>query len=265
MRLTPKNWREFQHYKERTPPWIRLHRKLLDDKDFHRLPIASRALAPMLWLLASEAVDGTIDMTLDDLAFRLRTSEDEIERGLSPLIERGFFFIAGVASTLLAPCQQLAPKNAPEAEACTEACTEAERDIAKTGAADLSPPLPLFTKADANSVQTSQPADDCPECPHQDIIAAFHKALPSARRVRDWTPARATLLKARWREDKKRQKLEWWVKFFTYVGTSDFLMGRAHSQGRKPFELGLEWLVKAEHFAKVREGAYHSADEGAPA
>jgi len=123
--------------------------------------------------------------------------------------------------------------------------------IAKTGQADLSP---LSQPADANSVQTSQPKD---ECPHRDVIALFHEVLPSVRRVRDWTPARAQLLRTRWREDSKRQNLDWWRKFFSYVGQSDFLMGRTHSQGRKPFELGLEWLLKAENFAKVREGAYH--------
>jgi hypothetical protein len=52
-----KNWAEFQHYKDRSPPWIRLHRSFLDDYDFHCLPVASRALAPMLWLLASENKD----------------------------------------------------------------------------------------------------------------------------------------------------------------------------------------------------------------
>lgn len=112
-------------------------------------------------------------------------------------------------------------------------------DMAKTGDADLRPP----------------PKQD--DCPHQDIINVFHEVLPSVRRVRDWTPARAQLLRSRWREDTKRQSLEWWRKFFTYVGQSSFLMGKSHSQGRKPFELGLEWLLKAENFAKVREGAYH--------
>ena len=129
-----------------------------------------------------------------------------------------------------------------------------EEDMAKTGDAALSP---SSQPADANSVQTSQPKD---ECPHRDIIAVFHEVLPSVRHVRDWTPARAQLLRARWREDAKRQNLDWWRKFFGYVGQSDFLMGRTHSQGRKPFELGLEWLLKAENFAKVREGAYHESE-----
>lgn len=99
-------------------------------------------------------------------------------------------------------------------------------------------------------------------CPHQAIVDAFHRILPTARHVRDWTPARQALLRSRWREDRRRQSLEWWERFFAYVGDSKFLTGRAPTQaGRKPFELGLEWLLKPENFAKVREGAFHDEAE----
>ena len=79
MKLVPKNWVDFQHYKDRAPPWIKLHKGLLDDSVFQRLPVASRALAPMLWLLASEAKDGAFDASLSELSFRLRQSEKDVE------------------------------------------------------------------------------------------------------------------------------------------------------------------------------------------
>ena len=132
-----------------------------------------------------------------------------------------------------------------------------EEDMAETGLADFVPPS---APADANGVQTTQPVD---ACPHQAIVALFAEVLPSARQVRDWTPARQQLLRARWREDAKRQDLAWWRRFFTYVGMSEFLMGRSAAPGRKPFELGLEWLLKSENFTKVREGAYHEAEVAA--
>jgi len=97
-----------------------------------------------------------------------------------------------------------------------------------------------------------------PPCPHQAIIEAFHRALPTARQVRDWTPARAAALRTRWREKRKRQSVEWWAEFFAYCARSKFLTGRTEpGRGRKPFELSLDWLVKAENFAKTVEGAYH--------
>jgi len=95
-----------------------------------------------------------------------------------------------------------------------------------------------------------------PPCPHKEILAIFHEILPSAVAVRDWTPARAALLKARWCEDENRQNLEFWKNLFEYIAGVPFLMGRSSSPGRKPFLVSLPWLVKAENFAKVREGNY---------
>lgn len=91
MSLTPKNWTSFQHYKNRSPAWIKLHRGILDDYDFARLPIASKALAPLLWLLASEYEDGKITCTFEELAFRLRMQPKEFDEAVKPLIDSGFF------------------------------------------------------------------------------------------------------------------------------------------------------------------------------
>jgi hypothetical protein len=91
LKLTPKNWDAFQHYKHRSPPWIKLHRNLLDDMQFQRLPIASKALAPMLWLLASESNDGVIHRSAEEIAFRLRMTEKEVITAIKPLIDNGFF------------------------------------------------------------------------------------------------------------------------------------------------------------------------------
>lgn len=131
--ITPKNWREFQHYKDRNPPWIRLHKALLDNYEWHKLPTASKALAPMLWLMASDAVDGKIDADPEKIAFRLRMNAGEVAEALKHLISLGFFILSGDdASGVLAPCSQVAPKSCPETEALqrteTEAETEAERE-----------------------------------------------------------------------------------------------------------------------------------------
>jgi hypothetical protein len=98
-----KNWRVFQHYKERKPPWIKLQRSLLDDFDFQCLPLASKALAPMLWLLASESKEGVVEGDPKKLAFRLRWPEKEVAAGLTPLIKQGFLISA---SNVLADPQQ---------------------------------------------------------------------------------------------------------------------------------------------------------------
>ena len=118
MLLQPKNWSVFQHYKDRCPPWIKLHRDLLNDRTFMRLPLASKAIAPLMWLLASESKDGIFDGSLDELVFRLHITDKEYQQGVKPLIDNGFFVIA---SGVLADCKQVA---IPETETETETETE---------------------------------------------------------------------------------------------------------------------------------------------
>jgi hypothetical protein len=118
MLLQPKNWAVFQHYKDRCPPWIKLHRDLLNDRAYMRLPIASKAIAPMLWLLASESKDGVFDGSLDELVFRLHITPKEYQDGVKPLIDNDFF---NVVSGVIAECKQVA---IPETEGETETETK---------------------------------------------------------------------------------------------------------------------------------------------
>jgi len=94
-------------------------------------------------------------------------------------------------------------------------------------------------------------------CPHQEIIEAYHELLPASPRMRDWTPARQAQLRARWNEDRDRQNIDYWRRLFAYVAESRFLTGRTSSNGREPFHASLDWIVKSENFAKIREGRYH--------
>ena len=106
MRLTPKKWEEFQHYKDRSPSWIKFHKRILDDFAFHRLPLASRALAPLLWLLASEYEAGVIDASLEEIAFRVHMTPNEVAEALNPLVEAKFFTLEQDASSTLADRKQ---------------------------------------------------------------------------------------------------------------------------------------------------------------
>ena len=120
MLLQPKNWAVFQHYKDRCPPWIKLHRDLLNDRSYMRLPIASKALAPMLWLLASESKDGVFDGSLDELVFRLHITPKEYQDGVKPLIDNDFFIL--VSGVLAERKHNAIPETETEGE--TETKTE---------------------------------------------------------------------------------------------------------------------------------------------
>lgn len=112
-----KNWDEFQHYKDRRPPWIKLHRTILEDRKWFKLSYASRSLAMCIWLIASEHEDhlsGIVSDNIEDLAFRARMDEKEVLSCIKELINQGFInHIPEKDSDLLANCYQLAT---PETE-----------------------------------------------------------------------------------------------------------------------------------------------------
>ena len=89
--LVVKNFEKYQHYSNRpTNPWIKVHKKLLDDRTFMSLADDSKWLAIALWLLASET-NNCIPYSPDDLSWRLRmTSSEEFERLLQPLLANDF-------------------------------------------------------------------------------------------------------------------------------------------------------------------------------
>lgn len=116
MILKPKNWHKFQHYKDRNPPWIKVHKTQLDDPDFMMLSLASVGLAQLLWLLASESKDGSFDASTKNLTFRLRKSEAEIKKLITPLISSGFFELLADASAV----------QADDTGSCSEGETETE-------------------------------------------------------------------------------------------------------------------------------------------
>ena len=228
-----KNWAEFQHYKDRSPPWIKLHKTLLDNYEYQCLPLASRALAPMLWLLASESNDGLIEADFRKLAFRLRTTEQEIEDAIIPLILNGFFVDD---SNTLATCKQNAMLE-------TEEEREAEEDI--EAKASLSDSDESNAKPKRNVI------------PYQQIVDLYHEKLPRCPRVEILTAKRKSQIGARW-SSGELDTLESWGGFFEHCAKSRFLMGAVDpSPGHKRFVADLEWLTKESNYTKIVEGKYH--------
>jgi len=95
--LTVKNWDTFQHYGKRNPPWIKLHRAILDDYTFCALPDTSKAHLMLLWLYASQN-NGTVPHDVSFLERKLSIASLDIEM----LIQHGFLLQGGAASVKLA-------------------------------------------------------------------------------------------------------------------------------------------------------------------
>ena len=125
MALRIKNWSKHQHFKDRTPPWIKLYRDILDDPDWHDLDGDSAKILISLWLIASE--DDSHTGVLPDerrLAFRLRISEKQLKIHLNKLSN---WLIRDDIETISDRHQSDAPERAGE-ETETEGETEGETE-----------------------------------------------------------------------------------------------------------------------------------------
>jgi hypothetical protein len=83
-----RKWDQFQHYKERTPPWIKLHRSVLDKREWYALSGDACKLLAECWLVASEDPDGWIPLSTADLTWRLRRSDPSHMATLLQELER---------------------------------------------------------------------------------------------------------------------------------------------------------------------------------
>ena len=117
MRIRITNWERFQHYKARRPPWIKLHRSLLDDRKWSELSDYASKLLVQCWLIASESVDGTIAGDIDDVAFRVHKDKKHVAPALQELALHGFIeMTSDDDSKVLSTRKQVAPESPSETE-----------------------------------------------------------------------------------------------------------------------------------------------------
>lgn len=102
------NWKEFQHYKERRPPWIKLHRTLLSKREWFELSADASKLLVNLWIVASEYAGGEIPKSSADLAWALRIPDPQlVTKWLNELQDKGFVELTNAdAFTMLAERKQ---------------------------------------------------------------------------------------------------------------------------------------------------------------
>lgn len=84
--LTVKNWSAFQHYTKRNPPWIKLHRAIIEDYAFSTLKDKTKAHLMLIWVLASGA-EGRIPYDAKFIASKISAAEAV---DLDSMIDAGF-------------------------------------------------------------------------------------------------------------------------------------------------------------------------------
>jgi len=118
--LRVKNWQEFQHYKDRTPPWIKLYNHLLDDFEFSCLPDASKAHLLSIWLLASRT-ENRIPNNAKWISNKINATDDV---DINLLLSTGFIEKIPNKNKELQTSERDASKALQKSE--QDACTERE-------------------------------------------------------------------------------------------------------------------------------------------
>jgi hypothetical protein len=134
------NLASFQHYKDRNPPWIKLHTALLEKYEYQCLQDASKSHLVGLWMLASR-LDNKIPNDPVWIAQRIGATSPV---NLQPLLDAGFIELLGsrASKPLALGLQDAGPETEAEGEAEGETETEQDKASAAEGAAPLADAIP---------------------------------------------------------------------------------------------------------------------------
>jgi len=143
----------------------------------------------------------------------------------------------------------LIPKSEPteeEADKDKDINTLVQNEVSDENQSPLIPEKEKDKKLDPNVNK--------PDCPHQEIIALYHEILSMMTGIRDWTPARQAILRARWLSKEEYQDVAWWRQFFEYIRDHcPLLIG----EGNRGWKANLDWILQQKHFIKILEGVYY--------
>jgi hypothetical protein len=160
-----------------------------------------------------------------------------------------------------------------KANATDDGTTNGHAPVTRTATASkgregkgLGTTVPLTGDVFGDADEQGTPEPSVPDCPHDRIVEAYHAALPTCTRVREWGDRRRAALRSLWRDRIAQGKfadveggLAYFARYFAKVARSSFLTGRAPTAQGRPFVADLEWLVKPANFVKVIEGKYDDA------
>ena len=245
--LRIRNWKKFQHFKDRRPPWIKLYRDLLDSHDWHLLDSENSKALVMLWLLAAETDDGSLP-TIPVIAFRLRTTETRIKSILTKLAP-------WLEQPVIIPISPRYQDGPSETETETETETYKERHIVKEETDNTSP---LDKGGDA-------PPIDSPWGTPEALVALYNSETP------DELPAVTRMSPARTKKAKLYLSMfpdqQFWKDLCTIIHRSAFLRGLTSTNGRSSFKADFDWLLSkgkdgSENCLKVYEGRYTDERRG---
>ena len=210
-----KNFSKFQHYKDRTPPWIKLYNELLDDYTFTCLQDASKLHLILIWLLASRS-NNKIPFDAEWIGKKISATE---KVDLQELLDSGLIILNKDASKVLATRKQHArPEREREGEREKEVEREVEGESMREGG---DAPTALTTTKRGTKIPTDWKPSEDDTAYGRRLGFVDHQIMGMAEEMVLWAAAnenRAIARKASWsltfrgwmrREEKKDNKNEY--------------------------------------------------------
>lgn len=179
-----RDFRKYQHYKDRNPPWVKLHGELLDDYEFQQLPLPARYLFLHLTWLASKT-DNKIPNDGAWIAGRLG-ADASAGADLELLHREGWLEAwAPRAGESYAPGEQLdlpepAPPANPSAPPASGGASTLLASRYQVASAETEAEAQQHTEADTGAASAARPC----ECCQKKVLSrfTFDDALRLARR-----------------------------------------------------------------------------------
>ena len=228
-----KNWKRFQHYKDRAPPWIKFHNCTLDDYAFRALPDEAKAHLVCIWLLASRYQN---DIPADpDFIREMIGAKSAVD--LSMLEQAGFIELDHECSKSLAKRgQSAAPRALARVEAEAERETEAETD---RGSYE-----PLSSSDDAPKNSTRENAEQMMEMWNE--LASRYPCLNPVQRLTGRRIQKAAL------RFEEIDGLGGWQKALDSIEESSHCLG----ENDRNWVIDFDFLLEPAKLLRLLEGKY---------
>lgn len=118
----------------------------------------------------------------------------------------------------------------------------------------LEPPKEEGARAPSTAAQLALSSEINPETtPLEDILKLYHQYCIKLPKVKRFDERRKRSVRQRWREDKERQTLAWWAKYFSFVNEKcPFLTG----DNDRGWVADFDFLMKPANMVKIIENGY---------
>ena len=217
------NWDEMQHYKDRSPPWIKLHNELLESYEFECLQDASKAHLLCIWLLASR----TGNKIKADSKWIARKIGANTEVNLDELIKSGFLLLNQPLPNMGQDASNML--QGMEQDACLEGEGEESRIEGEKNIA--------FAPVDRKGSQL---------IPYQQIIDSYNEHLGDefGKVIKANSDVKKKIIKKFWDlMDKDINKSQHYFYFFSFNAT-DHQRGLGEFNGKKAWKADFEFICR---------------------